>query len=176
MTQAKTCTTCNTEKSLSSFSRSATGKHGHRAACKACESKSAVAWAKKNKEKKRASSRRYYSKNAAKAQAYSGVDAWHKRLLKNAVNSSVQRNLEPLTIDEAWILEQPRVCPYTGLDLIPSPTKSLWQPSLDRIDNAKGYTPENTRLTSLAWNLMRNDVSIEQALSCISHLRAQVSF
>jgi hypothetical protein len=77
------------------------------------------------------------------------------------------------TIDEAWILEQPMLCPYLGLDLEPSAKKSLRQPSLDRIDNSKGYTPENTRLTCLAWNLLRNDASIDEALNVVAavHLK-----
>lgn len=175
MSETKTCTTCNTEKAVSEFSRSQDGKLGRRSSCKACASAAAVAWAKKNREKKRDSLRRYYAKNAVKFRDYGGIKAWPKRLLKNAALSTAQRKLEPLTIDEAWILEQPMICPYTGLVLAPCANKSLWQPSLDRIDNAKGYTPENTRLTCLGWNLLRNDLSIEHALSLVSHLRAPVA-
>lgn len=112
MTQ-KTCTTCSLEKSLSEFSRSATGKYGHRASCKVCESARAVVWAKNNREKKRRSLRRYYAKNAAQFQTYTGVKAWQKRLLKNAALSSKTRQLEAPSIDEAWVLEQPMVCPVS---------------------------------------------------------------
>lgn len=175
MTQTKTCTTCNTEKAVSDFYRHRTGKFGVAASCKVCASKASCNWAKRNKEKKRSLCRKYYSRHASKWQEYGGVKHWPKRLLKNAVNSSEARKLDAPTIDEAWILEQPMVCPYTGLVLAPSAEKSLWQPSLDRVDNTKGYTPENTRLTCLGWNLLRNDLSIEHALSLVSHLRAQVA-
>lgn len=175
MTRTRTCTACSTEKALTEFSKSATGKYGHRSSCKVCESARAVAWAKNNKAKKRDALRRYYAKNASKFQTYAGVKAWAKRLLKNAASSSKARALGPPSIDEAWILEQPMLCPYLGIALTPSVKKSLWQPSLDRIDNSRGYTPDNTRLTSLAWNLLRNDVSIEHALSLVSHLRAEKS-
>ncbi len=174
MTQTKKCTTCNTEKWCDEFSRSATGKGGFRSSCKACASDYSAKWARNNREKKRSSLKRYYAKNAAKFSEYAGVKNWAKRLLKNASVSSKQRELEPVAIDEAWILEQDMVCPYLRLPLTPSAKKSLWQPSLDRIDNSKGYTPDNVRLTSLAWNLLRNDLSIEHALSLVSHLRTPV--
>lgn len=173
MTQAKQCRTCGIEKQLEEYSKAVDTKDKRRSECKACSSVRAVEWARANREKKRASLRRYYSKNASKFKTYNGTVAWAKRLLKNADLSSKVRNLGPVTIDEAWILEQPMVCYYTQMPLVPSADKSLWQPSLDRINNAKGYTPENTRLTSLGWNLLRNDLSIERALSFVSHLRAQ---
>lgn len=68
------------------------------------------------------------------------------------------------------------VCPYLGIVLEPSvESKCLRQPSLDRIDNTKGYTPENTKLTSWAWNQMRMSSRVEDVLELVNEIRRTVT-
>lgn len=160
MTPNKTCRQCGSEKPASDFYFVPKGLLG---TCKGCHN-AAIQRRPIDKAKQRASAKRFAQKEK--------VRSWAKLLLKNAVFSSRIRGLTPPTITETWILSQPTTCPYLGLHLRPSPLKSLWQPSLDRIDNAIGYTPENTQLTSLAWNYLRNDLSIDEALRVIADVQA----
>ena len=58
-----------------------------------------------------------------------------------------------------WIKSQPLVCYYTGIKLFPSKKKwYVFQPSLDRIDNNKGYTKENVIIVCRGLNTARNQM------------------
>jgi len=62
----------------------------------------------------------------------------------------------------------PLVCPVLGIPLIVNKGKSGAfpnSPSLDRIDNSKGYTPDNIRVMSQRANQMKGDASKEELLS-----------
>jgi hypothetical protein len=94
---------------------------------------------------------------------------------------SKKKGFSPPTVTEKWILEQyeknPR-CFYTGVPLVLPKVGDVWEdhaPSLDRIDNGRGYLMENVRLTSLAWNRMRGGSTVEEALAwmsaAIKHMR-----
>ena len=58
-------------------------------------------------------------------------------------------------------------CAVSGLTMIIprreiKTEKSLFQASVDRIDNEKGYTPDNVQFVCLGINYMRNSVSLEK--------------
>jgi hypothetical protein len=53
------------------------------------------------------------------------------------------------------LLDQNYLCPVTGHVLEPV-FDGPWQPSIDRIDNAKGYEPGNMRVVALIANLAMN--------------------
>lgn len=97
---------------------------------------------------------------------------WQARLIKHAADASVRRGHAQPTITVEWVKAQPLLCPYLGVHIVPSEEPySPWQPSLDRIDNDKGYEPSNVKLTCLLWNLMRNRMSVEQALEAVVQIR-----
>jgi len=102
---------------------------------------------------------------------------WPQTLIRTTRKNSRRRGHSPATITSEWILEQFQLqngkCFYTSmlLDSKLQGRRALTQPSLDRIDNAIGYTPENTRLTSLGWNQLRNDSSIEETLLFITRCK-----
>lgn len=71
-----------------------------------------------------------------------------------------------IEISQEWAISQIQKqayrCAVTGLPFAtPNPNRTTrlnpFTPSLDRIDNAKGYTPENVRIVIAAFNLMRLD-------------------
>jgi hypothetical protein len=49
------------------------------------------------------------------------------------------------------------VCPYTMQSFVLVSGRHPWAPSIDRIDNAKGYTQDNVQVVSLWWNIAKNE-------------------
>lgn len=148
------------------------------AECKTCYKVRARAyyWANKDKVLAREAVRRSQVDWPARCADYKYAN-WAKKLLHSAVRSSKARGHAPPTVTEAWILAQSLVCPYLNVSLEPSRrARSPWAPSLDRIDNSKGYTPDNVKLTSWVWNLMRGDLSVEEALAVVERIKNVSSF
>lgn len=80
-----------------------------------------------------------------------------KTLVKKARDRCRKSGME-ITITHEDILI-PNVCPIL---LIPIIWKGGWNaPSLDRVDNSKGYTKENTRVISWSANRWKRNLTIE---------------
>lgn len=60
----------------------------------------------------------------------------------------------------------PKTCPYLGVILTKSGGQSgkTTSPSLDRIDNRRGYTPDNIEIISNRANKLKNDATPAEAL------------
>ena len=59
----------------------------------------------------------------------------------------------------------PETCPYLGVKLashIGSPGGKPYSPSLDRVDNARGYTPDNIQVISHLANQMKANASPQE--------------
>ena len=58
----------------------------------------------------------------------------------------------------------PEFCPVFGVRLVRAAVKgpTSWSPSLDRIDNTKGYVPGNVIVVSLKANRMKSDATISE--------------
>jgi hypothetical protein len=61
----------------------------------------------------------------------------------------------------AKVLQQGGKCAVTGVEFVVSPIetgkKRPWRMSVDRIERSKGYTPENTRITTSIVNVAMMD-------------------
>lgn len=67
-----------------------------------------------------------------------------------------------LTVEDLLV---PQICPILGIPLSTgSLTKEKQSPSLDRLDNSKGYTKENSWVISSLSNTMKNDASFEELI------------
>lgn len=156
----KCCIKCSIEKDDIDFRK-------NRNQCKKCENEyckqhyhtnkkeryqKQLEWCKKNRDKRRAQSRREYKKNC------------HKHMLYRAKVRSEQKNL-PFDIEIEDIII-PTVCPILGIPLEPADGKSSQpnSPSLDRIVPEKGYVKGNIIVISNKANTMKSYATPEEMI------------
>jgi predicted TIM-barrel fold metal-dependent hydrolase len=123
-------------------------------------------WASKNTERKKQNFRNWWRKNRA-------YDLW-RRAKKRAEISGLQFDITSEQLRELIALTA--CCPYTRVVLDLEPMKGFkrnpWAPSIDRIDSSKGYTLDNIEITSLWWNLAKNEWSPEVMRVALDGLRS----
>jgi len=113
-------------------------------------------WREKNRDKLRLYGYEYSQKNPQKI------------LLLSAKHRSIKKG-EPFTISEEDI-HIPTTCPVLGIPIekvfSPSGKRGACEgsPSLDRIDNTKGYVKGNVQVISNKANSMKNSASPKQLL------------
>lgn len=73
-----------------------------------------------------------------------------------AKRNKIEFNIEP---DDIIV---PKICPILGIPLYYSNKRTHNTPSLDRIDNSKGYIKGNISVISWKANRIKNNLSIEQ--------------
>lgn len=91
---------------------------------------------------------------------------WASNLKDRIIMRHTKISDEKTDITLEWIKSQPLVCYYTGIKLYPS--KKSWyvfQPSLDRIDNTKGYTKDNVIMVCRGLNSARNQMEFFEFLN-----------
>ena len=78
------------------------------------------------------------------------------QLLRSARQRAKQKGMEcTITQNDIHI---PELCPVFKVPLV---KRTEYAPSLDRIDNTKGYIPENIVVVSRKANIMKNNGSVE---------------
>ena len=140
----KTCNVCKVEKPLSCFGKDSTRVDGLKYKCKQCRKKLA--------------------KNS-KANKYWKVNNWSK-VLEVQCQKRAKEKGQVSEITEEFIKElykkQNGKCFWFGVDLVPSSKKKYpFQPSIDRIDNKKGYLKNNVVLCCFSANFARNENSFD---------------
>lgn len=118
-------------------------------------------------EAKRQANATWYEKNKGKSRELNR--AWRgstpaSALLYSCRKSAKARGLEcSLTLEQVVELARPMVCSMTKLplrwDKDGDSFRNPWGPSIDRLDNSRGYVPDNVRLVCCAFNIMRSDFS-----------------
>lgn len=110
-----------------------------------------------------------------RAYIYKTPETYFKSILCNTYNRCKKKSIEfQISVEEILAMWTGR-CAITGVELrIPSaeavicPREShrtkLLSPSLDRIDSTRGYTVDNLRIVSTAFNLMRSSMTDKQLL------------
>lgn len=93
-------------------------------------------------------------------------------LLRQAKHRAKSKGLEFNVEFEDIVI--PDVCPVFGIPLFFSPGRRTANSySLDRWDNTKGYTKENTRVISWKANQYKGDLSIDEVKNLLAYMTGQ---
>lgn len=66
----------------------------------------------------------------------------------------------------------PERCPIYNQPFAPRNSKSPWAPSLDRIENSKGYVPGNVAVISVRANANKGNMTLEQARALVRYMES----
>jgi hypothetical protein len=83
-----------------------------------------------------------------------------KSWMCNAKSRSLQWGLTLEQLDDLWARQKGR-CALTGIRMSHT-TNDPYKMSLDRIDNSRGYTPDNVQFVCACVNFMKNDSTEEE--------------
>ncbi len=186
----KNCSVCRVQQNRSAFSVSRKSADGLRDECRTCNAHRAKAWRSANPEKAKHSVMSWQNRN--RDQVASHAKTWRKQhptvieeskrrnwagvLVSQAKNRAKHSGLE-FSLSNVWVhdlfLRQDGKCFWLGVDLVPSGTPyAPWKPSLDRLDNTKGYTEDNVVLSSRFANHARNGMDAEAFRATVAQLRS----
>jgi len=122
---------------------------------------------KNNKDKIKETNRnRYNRKGKDKQKEQRKIpEVRAKRLHSSCRYGALKRGLEFLIEPEdilRGILNSK--CPRTGVEFVLDDPKSPWRPSIDRIDNSRGYTKDNIQIVSWIYNCAKHTYSDDTVL------------
>lgn len=98
------------------------------------------------------------SKNTNKGQKRKPSRNIISDMLKHAKYRARKKKIEFSLLKEDITI--PKICPVLGIEIIPYSFYN--SPSLDRIDNKKGYTKENIIVVSFKANMLKGAASMEE--------------
>jgi len=145
----KVCSKCKIFKDLAEFPIRKDRPSGYRAECKLCQGKRNANWRLNNPE---ADLRKRKNRSI------------QDRLYRSCKWSAARRNIEFSITKED--IPTATHCPYLGIKFTNIIGESFqdYNPSVDRIDNSKGYIPGNIQLISVLANRMKSTATIENLL------------
>lgn len=146
----KQCSKCGEIKSKDDFYNSQRGGR-----CKQC----VLLVTRSYKRKKRLDPE--HRKKENDKQKERRIRLWQNTLIHDSKHRGIENTLTVDEINEIYE-NQNGLCYWFKIPLTPSnSSKHPQQPSLDRLDRAKGYTKDNVVLTCYSANIGRNDNDIE---------------
>lgn len=120
-------------------------------------------WRKNNKERVKARGKAY--REEAKNEMQKWRDDNKDKLYFLSLKSRAKKKGLDFNLDEQDVLGVV-LCPVLGFPLVRSVGKPSWNsPSLDRIDNTKGYVKGNVQIMSYLANSMKRDATNEQLIA-----------
>lgn len=146
----KICTICNQTKTIDKFYKSQRGRK-----CIDCF----LEKGRKYKKDRRANSD--VRKIESQKQKERRTRLWQNTLINDSKKRGKEHNLTVNDIDEIY-KSQNGLCYWFNIPLIPSDKKkNPQQPSLDRLDQNKGYIKGNVVLSCYSANIGRNENDLE---------------
>lgn len=141
--------------------------------CISCRELDQAKFLKANPRYQKDYGKQWRADNPHKYQEY--YDRWHKDVQKYLyfqVRSRAITNNIPFDLElEDLII--PEVCPIFGIPLFVSTgQKSPNSPSVDRIDNSKGYIKENVHVISWKANRLKNNGTMEELQMIVDYFNS----
>lgn len=194
----KKCSKCGVEKDESCFGKDRFSSTGLRSGCKECRSKDRKQkWANMSDEEKKSQYKIQKAwKNAltdekrelmrSKLRVDNMTDEQRESKKRRAKESQARHPLETLishakhratergfdfdiTTDD---IEIPDVCPVLGIPLTKGDGKRHdGSPTIDRIDNTKGYVKGNVMVISYRANMIKNSASIQEVELVLEYMK-----
>lgn len=164
------CSTCKLEKPDDDFHKSRRTKNGRANACKKCMIEYKRRWWDSGGREK---DKEYAKKNSAVAVAR--MTKWKKMYPERRLWHSAKRRAlmsgKDFSID--WMeIVIPSVCPVLGIPInLNGGPITANSPSLDRLDNSKGYVPGNVQVTSHRANALKSNLTLEQAERLLIYMK-----
>jgi len=170
--ETKICKKCNEELLIDLFYNNPKGgSNGKDCYCKSCriqynrERKDTV----NTRRRQRMRTDFEYRDKVLKEKRYSSRKHFKLQMLSRARQRAEKYGLEFNLTKEDIII--PDFCPLLEIPLYPGKKGDYHNsPSIDRIDNSKGYTKDNIKIISTLANSMKNAASKEQLLLFIKNL------
>lgn len=90
------------------------------------------------------------------------------KLITSARIRAKKRGLD-FSIDDSIII--PNECPVLGIPLVQNIGKAKdTSPTIDRVDNSKGYIPENVCVISYRANCLKRDSTLEELIKLVEYV------
>lgn len=185
----KICTKCECLKELDKFVKNKNNKSGHRSICKECRNSETREWSKKtgyhrkkfskNPEPILLAQKKYRESNKEKIRE-KALNKYKNNIPMVLFNSSKKRAkkrgiIHNISTEDIII---PETCPVLGIPIFSThgtgrPTAN--SPSLDRIDNTKGYTKDNIIVISWRANNLKRDASMEELQKIVNFYKDKLN-
>jgi len=191
MSETKICSKCKNEKDIGEF-RYRKDKGRYEAMCKSCRSEENRKWRENNHEVWLNNAKQYYLDNKEKVLQQAKVRQQENPEKKRNYNiltritrtshvlwlearTRARRKNIPFDITENDVIV-PDVCPVLGIPIKVNSGNNVkhgiaTSPSLDRIDNTKGYVKGNVRVISWRANNLKGTGTLEEFMKLIEYLK-----
>lgn len=96
--------------------------------------------------------------------------------LWNAAKQRAKTIGMPFDLDLEELQKTDKICPVFGVDMNlvrPGDGRKDYSPSLDRIDNSKGYTKDNVRVICWKANNLKSNGTIEEFEKILEYMRGR---
>ncbi len=168
--ETKTCKKCNQTKSISDFPTHQNKKRKDKSiyvlnTCKRCEGE-------KYNERRRAIAHTEEYKDKAKHYRKINKERHPEKQMFVAARSRARQSGLEFNIERSDLII-PEFCPVLGIKIergIGKGKKTDASPSLDRIDNSKGYIKGNVMIISFRANTIKNNGSMEEHQKIIDYM------
>jgi hypothetical protein len=157
----KVCSLCGQQKDSSCFSVDRRKSSGYRSSCRECNKVRYKEYHFKNKDAIKVKKKQYYN------------DRPERVLLESAIHRAKLKKLEcNITVDDIVI---PDICPILGIKLFKGHGKKCDNsPTLDRIDNDKGYIKGNVIVVSNRANTIKSYGTYEEHIKVAEFLKSKL--
>lgn len=169
----KTCTKCGQEKNIEEYHKKTSSKDGHSPWCKNCTSEVNKKYYSRSDVKQKRKEKwqdPIYREKENKKQRLRNKNNPESKIINHARARAKKYNLEfNITYDDIKI---PDVCPVLGIDIFVGNGKFHdGSPTLDRIDNSKGYIKGNVKVISWRANSIKRDATLEEIDKIINYIK-----